>query len=72
MDIPYLEGNRIKWCCAPGCNANSVSEYMTAALLYLAERYGLNLSDLTIGVIGLGNVGSLVVKKAEALGMGVI
>ena len=72
MDIPYLEANGIKWCYAPGCNASSVSEYMTAALLYLAERYGLKLSGLTLGVIGVGNVGSLVVKKAEVLGMGVI
>ncbi len=72
MDIPYLEAKGIKWCHAPGCNANSVSEYITSAWLYLAERYELNLSDLTLGVIGVGNVGSLVVKKAEALGMRVI
>jgi erythronate-4-phosphate dehydrogenase len=72
FDIPYLEKTGIRWCFAPGCNANSVSEYLTAALLVLGERHGLVLSGQTIGVVGVGNVGSRVVKKAEALGMRVL
>lgn len=72
MDIPYLEKHGIRWCHAPGCNANSVSEYLTSALLCLAARHNITLQGKTIGVIGVGNVGSLVVKKAEALGMRVL
>ncbi len=72
MDIPFLDNKGIKWCSAPGCNANSVSEYVAAALLCLANRHGFKLEGRTIGVIGIGNVGSLVVKKAETLGMRVL
>lgn len=72
MDIPWLESNGIKWCFAPGCNANSVSEFVTAALLCLSVRHGIRLEGKTLGVIGIGNVGSKVVRKAEALGMKVL
>jgi len=72
MDKAYMDGAGIKWCFAPGCNANSVSEYVTTALLRLATRHGFSLADRTIGVIGVGNVGRLVVQKAEALGMKVL
>jgi len=72
MDKAYMDNVGIKWCFAPGCNANSVSEYFTTALLRLATRYNISLEGKAIGVIGVGNVGSLVVKKAAALGMRVL
>ena len=72
MDTAWFEREGIRWCYAPGCNANSVSEYVTAALLCLANRHGFALDGKTVGVIGVGHVGSLVVKKAEALGMRVL
>ncbi len=72
MDIPWLEQQGIAWCFAPGCNANSVAEYVTAALLVLAHRHGLTLAGRTIGVIGVGNVGSRVAGKARALGLRVL
>ncbi|MBL7076159.1 MAG: 4-phosphoerythronate dehydrogenase [Kiritimatiellae bacterium] len=69
IDIPYLEERGIRWCSAAGCNANSVSEYLTAALLCVGQKHGIALAGKTIGVIGVGNVGTRVVKKAAALGM---
>ena len=72
LDIPYLEQAGIAWCFAPGCNANSVSEYITAALLHLGQRHGFALDGLTIGVVGIGNVGRRVVQKMEALGLRVL
>lgn len=72
LDIEYLEQAGIRWCYAPGCNANSVSEYVTSALLCIGQRHGLRLAGRTMGIIGVGNVGSCVARKARALGMKVV
>jgi erythronate-4-phosphate dehydrogenase len=72
LDIPYLERRGIRWCGAAGCNAESVAEYVTAALLCLAVRHGFTLAGKTIGVVGVGHVGRLVVEKARALGLRVL
>ena len=72
LDIPYLESAGIRWCFAPGCNANSVAEYVTAALLCLGQRHGFTLEGRTVGVVGIGNVGRRVVQKMQALGMRVL
>lgn len=72
LDIPYLEEAGIRWCFAPGCNANSVAEYVTAALLLLAHRHGFRLEGRTIGIIGIGNVGRRLVQKMAALGLRVL
>ncbi|MGQ9661476.1 MAG: 4-phosphoerythronate dehydrogenase, partial [Kiritimatiellia bacterium] len=72
MDLDYLQRAGIRWCYAPGCNANSVAEYVTAALLLLAVRHGFTLEGKKIGIIGVGNVGSRVMEKAVALGLRVL
>ena len=72
LDLDYFEQAGVRWCFAPGCNANSVSEYITAALLTLGSRHGITLEGKTLGVVGVGNVGRRVVQKARALGMRVL
>ncbi len=72
IDAAYLHSQGIYGCAAPGCNANSVSEYLISALLVLGRRHNFDLEGKTIGVIGCGNVGSRVVKKCGKLGMRVL
>ncbi|MBU0677955.1 MAG: 4-phosphoerythronate dehydrogenase [Verrucomicrobia bacterium] len=72
MDLKYCSSAGIACVSAPGSNANSVAEYVVSALLCLSERYSMTLSDLTLGVVGVGEVGSRVVQKARALGMTVV
>ena len=72
MDLNYLAHSPLAWSAAPGCNANSVAEYFTAALLFLAHRSGFVLENMVVGVVGVGQVGGRVVQKAEAMGMTVL
>ncbi len=72
IDTAYLRSRQIGFASAPGSNANSVAEYIVAALLVLAHRLHLRLDRLTIGVVGVGNVGRRVVNIATALGMRVL
>lgn len=72
VDRDYLKQRGIAFASAPGSNANSVAEYIVAAMLVLARRGGFTLEGKTLGVVGVGNVGSRVVRKAEALGLRVL
>jgi erythronate-4-phosphate dehydrogenase len=69
IDIEYLRRNNIGFASAPGSNANSAAEYVIAALLNIAEQHSIDLEGKSIGIVGVGNVGSRVAKKCLALGM---
>ena len=69
IDQTYLKDRGIHFSCAAGCNANSVSEYIITALHVVASRRGWDLKTKSLAVIGVGNVGSRVADKANALGM---
>jgi len=72
IDTDYCDAAGIRWVNAPGCNSWSVHQYITTAIATLAYKRNLKLSGLTLGVIGVGNVGSKVALAAEALGMRVL
>lgn len=72
IDTAWCERNGIFWTNAPGCNSWSVKQYIASTLVTLAARYGLELDKMTLGVIGVGNVGSKVVEAAGILGMKVL
>lgn len=72
VDIAYLERQNIAFASAAGSNANSVAEYVIAALVHHAVKHGLSLEQLTLGVVGVGHIGSRVEKMAAALGMRVL
>ncbi|MDZ7635889.1 MAG: NAD(P)-dependent oxidoreductase [Bacteroidales bacterium] len=72
LDTTWLDTAGIKWVNAPGCNGSGVMQYITAALFLLASKHSLDLPSLTLGVVGVGNVGSKVVRAAKAIGMKVL
>jgi erythronate-4-phosphate dehydrogenase len=69
VDVEYLKKRNIGFASAPGSNANSVAQYVIAALLEIGQKHKITLEGKSIGIIGVGNVGSLVAKKTQALGM---
>jgi erythronate-4-phosphate dehydrogenase len=72
VDTRWLSSRGIGFASAPGCNANSVCEYVVAALLELGSRCGFALRATTLGIVGVGHIGSLVARAAAALGMRVL
>lgn len=69
VDDARLQRQGIGFSAAPGCNAIAVVEYVFSALMLLAERDGFHLRDKTVGIIGVGNVGSRTDARLKALGV---
>ena len=69
VDLDWLQEAGIRFSAAPGCNANSVAEYVLSVLSLHAERRGLSdWSQLSVGIVGVGNVGGELAHKLERLG----
>ena len=69
IDVDYLQRNNIGFASAPGSNADSVADYITSSLNMLSHKLDFKLSEKTLGIIGVGNVGSRVKRRADILGM---
>lgn len=69
VDIPYCTSRGIEVCNAPGCNAPAVAQYVMASIISI---HGLDLQGLTLGIVGVGHVGSIVARWAESTGMKVL
>jgi len=72
IDTKYCRKAGILWVNAPGCNSGSVEQYVTSLLFVLANKKGFELKGKTIGVVGVGHVGSKVAKIGRMLGMNVL
>lgn len=72
IDTGWCEEHGIIWRNAPGCNSWSVKQYMSSVLVSLSRMRSFDLEGMTLGVVGVGNVGSKVAQAASALGMKVL
>lgn len=74
IDLNYCKANGITVANAPGCNAPAVAQYVfgSIAMWRKAVDDRRPLSSLTIGIVGVGHVGSIVERWARQLGMKVL
>ena len=72
VDRAYLDANNITFAHAPASNADSVADYVVAALLRLATRRGVSLKGRTVGIVGCGNIGGRLARRLPALGLEVL
>lgn len=72
IDTTYCEKAGIKWTNAPGCNAKSVEQYVASAIFAVIESSDWLLTEKTLGVVGVGQVGSKVARLGQILGMRVL
>ena len=72
IDLDYCRSKGIEVHNAEGCNAGGVLQYVFSALYGVAARKAIKLDDVTMGIVGVGHVGSLVEKMARYLGFKVL
>ncbi|MBO1531653.1 4-phosphoerythronate dehydrogenase [Psychrobacter sp. F1192] len=70
IDQDYLIQRNIRFANAAGCSKHSVAQYVLTAILTLRPKYWQQPS--TLGIIGLGNIGSTLAQYAHDLGWQVL
>ena len=72
IDTQLLDDKNIAFSSAPGCNAIAVAEYVISSLFALSQENARPLSGQTIGIVGVGNIGSCLAQKLKALNVTVL
>jgi erythronate-4-phosphate dehydrogenase len=72
VDQELLKQRGIFFTNAPGCNALAVAEYVISAILAHAQQTGMRIAGKTLGIVGYGNIGTRLAKKAKALGLNIL
>jgi erythronate-4-phosphate dehydrogenase len=72
IDTEYLLNHNIEFASAKGCNSQSVAEYVFSGIFTEMSRLNRRINGTTLGIIGLGNIGSKVLKMAEEYGFKVL
>lgn len=69
VDLGYLAQRGIAFANAPGCNAESVVEYILSCLSILCEVKGFALDEISVGIVGRGEIGGRLERVLKALGV---
>lgn len=72
IDTGYCKEAGIEWTNAPGCNAESVNQYIASALFSWSMKNRAELKGKTIGIVGVGHVGSKVARLCKIIGMKIL
>ena len=73
VDQDYLAARNITFANAAGCSKHSVAQYVLTAILTLRPQYWQpSMPPVTLGIIGLGNIGSTLAQYAHDLGWQVL
>lgn len=72
IDTEYCHRHGIQVATAAGCNARGVLQYIAAALVHLSRTQCWSPAEKTLGIVGVGHVGSLVEAYAREWGFRVI
>lgn len=72
VDEAYLAARGIAFAHAPGSNAESVVEYVLAALFRLAVQRHEPLRGKKVGIVGCGNIGGRLARRLPAFGVEVL
>lgn len=72
IDLDYLKNAGIGFCSAPGCNAQAVVDYVLSVLSVLVDARDLPMDGLSVGIVGVGNVGHQLRLRLEEMGVEVI
>lgn len=72
IDQAWLKSAGITFASAPGCNADSVVDYVIASLLWLAAEQGYCLQDKVVAVVGVGQVGGRLASRLHRYGCQVL
>ena len=72
IDLEYCRNAGITVANAAGCNAGGVMQYVFSALYGVAARKGIKIDGSTIGIVGVGHVGSKIEAMAEYLGFNIL
>jgi erythronate-4-phosphate dehydrogenase len=69
IDREYLDAHGIAFAYAPGSNANSVVEYVLAAIAAVGDKLEQLLAGGIVGIVGCGFIGKAVAARLAALGI---
>lgn len=72
IDAGYCRENGIVWTNAPGCNAGAVLQYVQSVIYSWARDNGCCVRGLTLGIVGVGEIGARVAAWANGVGMKVL
>jgi Phosphoglycerate dehydrogenase and related dehydrogenases len=72
IDTRYCEQMDIRIASAAGCNALAVAQYVLTAIIVLAQKQRKKIDGMTLGIVGVGNVGGCLAQMAQAIGMRVL